>query len=326
MPGVDGDLPATATGPEAGAAVQVDALTKSFGNVVALDGLSFRAEPGSVTGFLGPNGAGKTTTLRTLVGLVRPSAGVALVAGRRFADLPDPCGMVGAALDSGGFHPGRTARNHLRVVTLQAGRGGRAGAKRVEDLLVQVGLADVADRRVAGFSLGMRQRLGLATALVADPQVLLLDEPANGLDPEGVAWLRGFLRFLADDGRTVLVSSHALAEVAQIADDVVIIDRGRLVRAAPLHELLADQATTVLVRSPQADDLAVALAALGHRAEPPADAGPGDTLAVHGASAAEVGDIAARAGIAVHWLVDEQPDLESVFLRLVEESRDGSRR
>ena len=310
----------------AGAAVQVDTLTKSFGNVLALDGLSFRAEPGAVTGFLGPNGAGKTTTLRTLVGLVRPSAGVALVAGRRFADLPDPSGTVGAALDSGGFHPGRTARNHLRVVTLQAGRGGRQGTERVETLLTQVGLTDVADRRVGGFSLGMRQRLGLATALVADPQVLLLDEPANGLDPEGVAWLRGFLRFLADDGRTVLVSSHALAEVAQIADDVVIIDRGRLVRAAPLHELLADQATMVRVRSPQGDDLAVALAARGHHAEPSDDVGPDRTWVVHGASAAEVGDIAARAGIAVHWLVDEQPDLESVFLRLVQDPRDGSHR
>ena len=301
------------------AAVEVEGLTKSFGDVLAVDGLSFRAEPGRVTGFLGPNGAGKTTTLRVLVGLVRPSAGAARIGGRPFRELADPSGTVGAALDSGGFHPGRSARDHLRVVTLQSGR---TDGDRVDALLTQVGLTEAADRRVGGFSLGMRQRLGLATALAADPDVLLLDEPANGLDPAGIAWLRGFLRFVAEAGRTVVVSSHVLAEVAQIADDVVIIDRGRLVRAAPLRTLLADQSTRVLVRTPQPEDLLVALAARDLAAER-SGSPSADGLVVSGVSAAEVGDVAARAGIAVHWLIEEQPDLEDVFLQLIERARGG---
>ncbi|MFZ0323900.1 MAG: ATP-binding cassette domain-containing protein [Actinomycetes bacterium] len=299
-------------------AVELDDLTKTFGDVLAVDHLSFRADPGRVTGFLGPNGAGKTTTLRALVGLVAPSGGAAHVGGRRYADLAHPAATVGAALDAGGFHPGRTARNHLRVVTLQSGLTGRSGRERVDTVLAQVGLTDSADRRVGGFSTGMRQRLGLATALVADPDVLLLDEPANGLDPEGIAWLRGFLRFLADRGRTVLVSSHALSEVAQIADDVVIIDRGRLVRAADLDTLMAEHTNQVLVRTSAPDDLQVALAAQGHHAVRADDA-----LVVSDATAVEVGDVAARAGLAVHWLVEEQPDLEDVFLRLIHQSRDG---
>jgi len=301
------------------AAVEVEDLTKSFGDVLAVDGLSFRAEPGRVTGFLGPNGAGKTTTLRVLVGLVRPTAGAARIGGRPFRALADPPGTVGAALDSGGFHPGRSARDHLRVVTLQAGR---TDAHRVDELLTQVGLAEVADRRVGGFSLGMRQRLGLATALAADPDVLLLDEPANGLDPEGIAWLRGFLRFLAESGRTVVVSSHVLTEVAQVADDIVIIDRGRLVRSAPLHTLLAHQSNRVVVRTPAPDDLLVALAAREVAAQRFGPDEP-ERLLVTGASASDVGDVAARAGIAVHWLVEEQPDLEDVFLRLIEDARVG---
>ncbi|MGE5762707.1 MAG: ATP-binding cassette domain-containing protein, partial [Mycobacterium leprae] len=220
---------------EAGLPVEVEGLTKRFGRVTAVDELSFRVEAGRVTGFLGPNGAGKTTTLRCLLGLVAPTAGRAVVGGRRYARLERPLGTVGAVLDAGGFHPGRTAVTHLRALATAAGLPER----RIGEVLELVGLAEAAGRRVGGFSLGMRQRLALAGALLGDPAVLLLDEPANGLDPGGMHWLRGFLRHLAAEGRTVLVSSHVLAEVAQTVDDVVIIARGRLVRAAPLDEVTA---------------------------------------------------------------------------------------
>ena len=215
------------------AVITIEGLSKRFGEVVAVDGLSFEVDQGTVTGFLGPNGAGKTTTLRMLLGLVTPTAGSARIQGRPYRELAAPLGHVGAVLESSGFHPGRTARNHLRVVATAAGldRG------RADQVLGQVGLEHAADRRVGGFSLGMRQRLALATALLGDPEVLVLDEPANGLDPEGIHWLRGFLRHLADQGRTVLVSSHVLAEVAQTVDGVVIIDRGQLAATARLEEL-----------------------------------------------------------------------------------------
>ena len=213
--------------------VSVRALTKRFGAVDAVRDLSFDVPAGRVTGFLGPNGAGKTTTLRVLLGLVRPTAGQALIGGRRYADLPAPRRAVGAVLEAGGFHPGRTARAHLRVL---AGAAGIPPA-RVGAVLDLVGLAADADRAVGGYSLGMRQRLWLAGALLGDPEVLILDEPANGLDPEGIAWLRGLLRDLAGEGRTVLISSHALAEVAQTADHVVIISTGRSRFAGPLSGL-----------------------------------------------------------------------------------------
>ena len=301
-----------------GPGVTVEGLTKRFGPVHAVEDLSFRAEPGRVTGFLGPNGAGKTTTLRMVVGLVRPTAGRATIGGTEYDHLAHPLRVVGAALDSGGFHPGRTARDHLRVHVLQAG----LPRDRVDTALEQVGLTDAADRRVGGFSLGMRQRLGLATALVGDPQVLLLDEPANGLDPEGIAWLRGFLRWLAEQGRTVLVSSHLLAEMAQVADDVVIIDQGRLVRAEPLAQLLGGAAALVRVRSPQLADLQVALATEGLAAQ--VEDGPVPTLVVTGTSAATVGDLATRAGVTLHHLSEQQPDLEDVFLQLVRDGRSGA--
>jgi len=299
------------------ALVSVEGLTKDFGKVRAVEDLTFQVEPGRVTGFLGPNGAGKTTTLRLLVGLERPTAGRCLIGGQPFRQIPAPLRTVGAALDAGGFHPGRTARHHLRIHFLQAGID-PAG---VDPLLEQIGLGADADRRVGGYSLGMRQRLGLATALAGEPRVLLLDEPANGLDPQGIAWLRGFLRWLADQGRTVLVSSHLLAEMAQIADDVVIIDRGRLVSAASLVDLLAaagERGGTVLVRSPQRDDLQVALATEGLSAV----AGPAaHDLTVDDARAATVGEIAARAGIPLHLLTEQLPDLEEVFLQLIAETR-----
>jgi ABC-2 type transport system ATP-binding protein len=214
--------------------VVAEGLTKRFGAVTAVRDLSFTVSPG-VTGFLGPNGAGKTTTLRMLLGLVRPTAGVAAIGGRAYAALPQPRRVVGALLDATGFHPGRTGRRHLQISALSAGLP--AGPTRVAAVLARVGLAAAADRRVRGYSLGMRQRLGLATALLGDPEVLVLDEPGNGLDPAGLAWLRGLLRGLAAEGRTVLVSSHVLAEVAQVADRVVIVNAGVLRYAGPLDDL-----------------------------------------------------------------------------------------
>jgi ABC-2 type transport system ATP-binding protein len=215
------------------AIIQAHGLTKRFGSVQAVDDLSFSVERGSVTGFLGPNGAGKTTTLRMLLGLVTPDAGAATIGGRGYAGLPEPLHQVGAVLEASGFHPGRTARSHLRIQALAAA----ADPGRVDDVLDLVQLTPAAGRRIGGFSLGMRQRLGLATALLADPEILILDEPANGLDPEGVHWLRGLLRGFAAEGGTVLVSSHMLAETAQTVDSVVIIDHGRLVTQSPLASL-----------------------------------------------------------------------------------------
>ncbi|HLI42151.1 MAG TPA: ATP-binding cassette domain-containing protein [Streptosporangiaceae bacterium] len=218
------------------AAIEARGLAKRFGQVQAVHGLSFEVERGKVTGFLGPNGAGKTTTLRMLLGLVTPDAGTATIDGRRYADLEQPLHTVGAVLEASGFHPGRTARNHLRLQALAA----RAEASRVDDVLALVRLDGAADRRVGGFSLGMRQRLGLAAALLADPDILILDEPANGLDPDGVRWLRDLLRGMAAEGAAVLVSSHILAEAAQTVDEVIIIDRGRLAAQAPLDDLLGE--------------------------------------------------------------------------------------
>lgn len=214
------------------AAIEVLHLTKRYGDVVAVDDLSFSLEPGTITGFLGRNGAGKTTTLKVLLGLSAPTSGSATFDGGRLEDLPSPARAVGAVLDAS-FHPGRRARNSLRVLAAAAG----LSDARVDEVLGLVGLADVAGRRVGGFSLGMRQRLALAAALLGDPSVLILDEPTNGLDPDGVRWLRSLLRGFRDEGRTVLVSSHLLAEVAQTVDDVVIIERGRLVRHAAIAEL-----------------------------------------------------------------------------------------
>ncbi len=215
--------------------IEAHGLAKKFGSVRAVDDLSFSVKRGSVTGFLGPNGAGKTTTLRMLLGLVTPDAGTATVDGRAYVDLPEPLHRVGAVLEASSFHPGRTARNHLRIQSLAAA----VDPGRIDEVLDLVQLTPAAGRRIGGFSLGMRQRLGLATALLADPEILILDEPANGLDPEGVHWLRGLLRGFAAEGGTVLVSSHMLAETAQTVDSVVIIDHGRLVTQSPLASLTA---------------------------------------------------------------------------------------
>ncbi|HEY1820053.1 MAG TPA: ATP-binding cassette domain-containing protein [Trebonia sp.] len=223
------------------AIIRAQGLVKRYGPVTAVDGLSFEVQPGTVTGFLGPNGAGKTTTLRMLLGLVTPDEGTATIDGLPYRDLPEPLHRVGAVLEASSFHPGRTARAHLRIQALAAQADqARAGWHRVDDVLELVGLADAGNRRVGGFSLGMRQRLGLATALLADPDVLILDEPANGLDPEGIRWLRTLLQGFAADGGTVLVSSHMLAEVEQTIDSVVIVDHGRLVAQGPVEALTAD--------------------------------------------------------------------------------------
>jgi ABC-2 type transport system ATP-binding protein len=218
------------------AIIRLQGLVKRYGPVTAVDDLSFDVQPGTLTGFLGRNGAGKTTTLRMLLGLVTPDAGTATVNGHPYRELPEPLHQVGAVLEASSFHPGRTARAHLRIQALAA----EADESRIEDVLDLVGLADAADRRVGGYSLGMRQRLGLASALLPDPEVLILDEPANGLDPEGVRWLRGLLHEFAAEGGTVLVSSHMLAEVAHTIDSVVIIDRGHLVAQGPVAEFTAD--------------------------------------------------------------------------------------
>jgi ABC-2 type transport system ATP-binding protein len=215
--------------------IEVRGLTKHFGPVRAVDGVSFTVTPGTLTGFLGPNGAGKTTTLRMLLSLVEPDSGLATIGGQRYRDIPDPVHHVGAALEAASFHPGRTGRDHLRVHAT----AGQVSQSRVGKVLELTGLAGAARRRAGGFSLGMRQRLGLATALLGDPQVLILDEPANGLDPQGIRWLRELLRSLAAEGRTVLVSSHILGEVAMIADSVVIMNHGRLITQSTLAELTA---------------------------------------------------------------------------------------
>jgi ABC-2 type transport system ATP-binding protein len=285
--------------------IDVAGLTKRFGSVTALDDLSFSVRPGVVTGFLGPNGAGKTTTLRCLLGLIAPTEGSATIDGRPYRDLADPVATVGAALEASSFHPGRSARAHLQVMALAAG----VDVGRCDELLAQVGLGEVAGRRVGGFSLGMRQRLALAQALLGDPQVLVLDEPANGLDPAGIAWLRGFLRALAAEGRTVLVSSHVLSEVQQSVDDIVVITRGRLVRQGPLAELEAGTGA-VLVRTPEPERLRDLLT--GYDVQGDADG----RLRVHGCTTDQVGHLAHVNGVELHELAASDNDLERLFLEM----------
>ncbi|HEX6955415.1 MAG TPA: ATP-binding cassette domain-containing protein [Agromyces sp.] len=290
-----------------GIPIEISGLTKRFGQVTAVEDLSFRVEPGRVTGFLGPNGAGKTTTLRALLGLVRPTAGTATFDGVRYRDLPRPLETVGAALDAA-FHPGRTARNHLRVM---AGAGG-IRSSRVPEVLAQVGLAEFADRRVGGYSMGMRQRLALATTLLGDPRVLVLDEPINGLDPEGIKWIRGFLQGLAREGRTVLVSSHLLSEVQQSVDDVVIITRGRLVKTGPLATLELEVAPRTVVDSPDRLRLAAAL----DQARLEYTEGP-DGLVVAEPDPGVVGHAAFVGGVELSALHRVASGLEDAFLALV---------
>ncbi|MCU1604039.1 MAG: ABC-type multidrug transport system, ATPase component [Modestobacter sp.] len=292
--------------------VEVRGLTKTFGQVRAVDDLSFTVEPGQVTGFLGPNGAGKTTTLRMALGLVTPDRGTTTFNGTPYAGLSDPTRRVGAVLETA-FHPARSGRNHLRVYCRAAG----LPASRADEVLDQVGLGPAGRRRAGGYSLGMRQRLGLATALLGDPAVLILDEPANGLDPEGIQWLRGFLRHLAhEQGRTVLVSSHLLAEVDQTVDRVIIVGAGRLVREGSLERLRSGADTegggTVLVRSPQSMRLAELLGGDGVGVEVTG----ADTLTVSGLTTAEVGRFAFAEGVELHELRPRTSGLEEVYFRL----------
>ena len=296
-------------------AVEVSHLSKQFGPVRAVDDLSFTVKPGRVTGFLGPNGAGKTTTLRCLLGLVRPTSGTVTIGGRPYHSLTQPGRIVGAALEAASFHPGRTALDHLRVYAPQIG----VPDSRAREVLHLVGLDDAAKRRVGGFSLGMRQRLALATTLLGDPPVLLLDEPANGLDPEGILWLRGFMRSLAAQGRTVLVSSHMLSEVQQTVDDVVIIHHGRLVREASLADLAAESRPRVRVASPDAPGLAALVAARGWRAAPAAPDAPA-SVEIIDLEPAAVGAAAFAAGLELHELTRVDAGLEALFLQLVAEA------
>jgi ABC-2 type transport system ATP-binding protein len=290
------------------AALELDQLTKHFGPVAAVDQVTFSVEQGSVVGFLGPNGAGKTTTLRMLLGLVTPTSGTATINGRPYRELPQPRHVVGAVLEASNPYPGRSARDHLRIEAL----AGDAPRSRVDEVLDLVDLTGAAGRRVGQYSLGMRQRLGLATALLCDPEILILDEPANGLDPEGVHWLRRLLRQLAADGRTVLVSSHILAEVAQTVDSVVIMDRGRLVTQSTLGQLTERATQVIRVRTPRPGPLAAILAENGATAHV---VGP-DRLEVSGASGELIGTLAAEAAIPIFETTAEAADLEDVFLQL----------
>jgi len=292
------------------AVVRADSLTKRFGTVLAVEDLSFELEAGTITGFLGPNGAGKTTTLRMLLGLAAPSSGQAYVFDHAYAELERPAQRIGAVLEATDFHPGRSGRDHLRTL----GRAVGLPDSRADDVLRAVELHEAGKRRVKGYSLGMRQRLGLAGALLGDPELLILDEPANGLDPEGVRWLRDFLRAFASQGRTVLVSSHVLAEVAQTVDQVLIITHGRLVVESSLPQLTSRVGGTVRVRTPNPDQLQAAL-----RREHLDATCDHQTLLVRGADTDRVGEIAFAAGVPIHELLTEGSSLEDIFLELTSE-------
>ncbi|MFI6782778.1 ATP-binding cassette domain-containing protein [Micromonospora sp. NPDC050276] len=290
--------------------IVVSGLTKQYKSVRAVNNLSFTVAPGRVTGFLGPNGAGKTTTLRMLLNLVTPSAGTATIGGQRYADLADPLRQVGAVLEASSAHKGRTGINHLRVICAAAG----LPKQRADEALALVGLTPAAKRKFKGYSLGMKQRLGIAAAMLGDPRVLILDEPANGLDPEGIRWMRGFLKNLAHEGRTVLVSSHLLSEMQLLADDVVIIAAGQLVRQGPVDQVLGSmaQGARVRVRTPQAEALTAALKAQSATI----DTDEHGVLLVGGVDAPTIGRSALAAGVELHELTTERPDLERVFLEL----------
>ncbi len=287
--------------------IELDGLTKRYGSRVAVDDLTVTIEPGRVTGFLGPNGSGKTTTMRCILGLTRPTAGSATVLGRRYRELDRPMRRVGALIDPRARHPGRTAYAHL----LALAESNALPRQRVDDVIEMVGLETVAHERVRGFSLGMGQRLGIAAALLGDPDVLLLDEPVNGLDPEGIRWMRELLRGLAEEGRTVLVSSHLMSEMEDTADHLVVLGRGRLLADAPMADLLGAH-SVVQVRTPQAPLLAAALQRAGGIVELQIDG----SLCVDGLDAPEVGDLAFATGVRVHELTRVTASLEAAYLAL----------
>lgn len=288
--------------------IEIHELTKRYGHTVALDGLTFRVEPGRVTGFLGPNGAGKTTTLRALLGLAAPTSGEALIDGRPYRSVPRPMTVVGALLDATAVQRERTALDHLRVLA----RTHRIGDDRIASLVERVGLGVVARRPTGTFSLGMLQRLGLAAALLGDPRILVLDEPVNGLDPDGVRWLRSLLRGLAGEGRTVLISSHLMTEMELTADHLVIIGRGRLIASAPIREIADRFERSVSVRAERGVELASALTAAGAQVT----AGLDDGLEVRGLDAPSIGRIALDAGVALAELTPRSLNLEEAYMRL----------
>ena len=292
--------------------VEVRDLTKQFGHLTAVNKLSFSVEPGRVTGFLGPNGAGKTTTLRMLLGLVRPTSGSATIGGTSYGHLKAPQHVVGAALEATNFHPGRSGRDHLRVMADTA----HVDSRRVDEMLELVGIPAAARQRAGGYSMGMRQRLALAGALLGDPQVLLLDEPANGLDPEGIRWLRMLLRHLSGEGKTILISSHMLSEVEQTVDDVVIIANGKLIRQGAIGDLPTEHVSTVRTTEPQL--LIAALNRAGLRASEVEG-----SIQVIGRDLVQIGDIALGAGLPIHELRANENDLEKLFFELT--SAEGNR-
>jgi ABC-2 type transport system ATP-binding protein len=293
--------------------IEATGLTKRFGSVTAVDDLSFTVRPGLVTGFLGPNGAGKSTTMRMLLGLETPTAGTALIGGRPYPAIARPLHEVGSLLDAGALHGGRTAWTHLLAVAQSNG----IGRARITEVLGLAGLEPVAGRRVQGFSLGMKQRLGIAVALLGDPPVLIFDEPAIGLDVEGIRWIRELFTHLAREGRTVLVSSHLMGEMAQTADHLIIIGRGRLLADMATHEFVAANAHhDVLVRSPRAADLTEVLTAAGAGVTTQPDGG----LAVTGLDAPAIADLAAARGLPVHELTPRQASLEEAYLDLTSDS------
>jgi len=287
--------------------IEVEHLTKRFGATLAVDDLTFTVSPGTVTGFLGPNGAGKSTTLRAILGLVHPDHGRTAVLGRPYGALEQPYSQVGAVLETAEAHPGRSGLNHLRVLAAAAS----IARSRIADVLDLVDMREYAGRRVKTYSLGMRQRLALAAALLGDPQVLVLDEPANGLDPQGIRWLRDLLRSLADEGRTVLVSSHVLAEVAQTVDDVVIIHKGRLVQHARMSELPRVRGPSSSIRTPDPARLTAILEQAGIEV---GSSGDGELTAA--APTERVGELAAANGVVLHELATPRATLEEVFLEL----------
>ncbi|MCD2170027.1 ATP-binding cassette domain-containing protein [Microbacterium sp. JC 701] len=293
--------------------IVADNLTKRYGDKTAVDGVSFTVPPGRVTGFLGPNGAGKSTTMRMIVGLDRPTSGRVTVAGQDYRSLRSPLTEVGVLLDAKAIHTGRSARNHLRAMAATHG----IGRERVDEVIELTGIASVAGKRAGGFSLGMGQRLGIAAALLGDPHTLILDEPVNGLDPEGVRWVRQFVRHLAAEGRTVLLSSHLMSEMSQTADHVIVLGRGRVLADAPLQELVRTwTTTTLLVRSPRLDDLVAALKmpdATISAVEPGA-------VQITGITPQTVGDIAAAHGIPLHELTPRVGSLEDAYLALTDDS------
>jgi ABC-2 type transport system ATP-binding protein len=290
--------------------LEIDHVTKRYGDKVAVEDLTFTVKPGVVTGFLGPNGAGKSTTMRVIVGLDRPNSGSATVNGKPYRDLPAPLHEVGTLLEARAIHTGRSAYNHLLAMAQTHG----IGRARVDEVIDLVGLTEVARKRAGGFSLGMGQRLGVAAALLGDPEVLILDEPANGLDPEGILWIRTLLRGLAAEGRTVFVSSHLMAEMAQTAEHLVIIGRGRLIADTTVADIVAEAShgAAVLVRTPQATELRDALARDGVAVT----SSERELLEVHGLTSAEVGEAALRHHIVLHELTPQRASLEQAFMRL----------